>query len=71
MRLVGKDAHACYRSSWYKPGQSWNSVLGECSSSFEECRAEAVALYRMAYFPLTLTDVSHRPYAQWSAIPKF
>jgi len=32
-------------STWYKPGQTWNAVLGECSSSFEECRAEAVALF--------------------------
>lgn len=33
-------------SSWYKPGQTSGSVLGEVSSSFEECRAETVALYR-------------------------
>ncbi|KAH8103335.1 aflatoxin-detoxifizyme [Cristinia sonorae] len=32
-------------TSWYKPGQSWGSVLGEVSSSLEECRAETVALY--------------------------
>ncbi|KZT32649.1 aflatoxin-detoxifizyme [Sistotremastrum suecicum HHB10207 ss-3] len=32
-------------SSWYKPGQTSGSVLGEVSSSFEECRAETVALY--------------------------
>jgi len=32
-------------TSWYKPGQTWNSVLGEVGSSFEECRAETVALY--------------------------
>jgi len=32
-------------TSWYKPGQSWGSILGEVSSSLEECRAETVALY--------------------------
>ena len=31
--------------NWYKPGQSSGSVLGEVSSSMEECRAETVALY--------------------------
>ena len=32
-------------TSWYKPGQSPGSVLGEVSSSMEECRAETVSLY--------------------------
>ncbi|KAI0054058.1 aflatoxin-detoxifizyme [Auriscalpium vulgare] len=32
-------------TSWYKPGQTPSSVLGEVSSSFEECRAETVALF--------------------------
>lgn len=32
-------------TSWYKAGQSPDSVLGEVSSSMEECRAETAALY--------------------------
>ncbi|KAJ3483997.1 hypothetical protein NLI96_g5928 [Meripilus lineatus] len=38
--LTGKPV-----TSWYKPGQTPDSVLGEVSSSMEECRAETVALY--------------------------
>ncbi|KAJ3804498.1 aflatoxin-detoxifizyme [Lentinula lateritia] len=32
-------------TSWYKPGQTPDAVLGEVSSSMEECRAETVALF--------------------------
>ncbi|KAI6039215.1 peptidase family M49-domain-containing protein [Pisolithus marmoratus] len=38
--LTGKPVE-----TWYKPGQTPDSVLGEVSSSMEECRAETVALY--------------------------
>lgn len=38
--LTGKPV-----ASWYKAGQTPGSVLGPCSSSLEECRAEAVAMY--------------------------
>ncbi|EUC66484.1 dipeptidyl peptidase III [Rhizoctonia solani AG-3 Rhs1AP] len=38
--LTGKPV-----TTWYKPGQTAGSVLGVCSSSFEECRAECVGLY--------------------------
>ncbi|KAK4944423.1 hypothetical protein LTR10_016097 [Elasticomyces elasticus] len=31
-------------TSWYKPGQSWGSVFGAIASSYEECRAECVAM---------------------------
>jgi dipeptidyl-peptidase-3 len=32
-------------TTWYKAGQTPDSVLGEVSSSMEECRAETVALF--------------------------
>jgi len=33
------------QTSWYKFGQTPGSVLGKAASSYEECRAEAVALF--------------------------
>ena len=31
--------------SWYKPGQTWSSVFGNISTAYEECRADAIALF--------------------------
>lgn len=31
-------------STWYKPGQTWGSVFGSVAASYEECRAECVAM---------------------------
>jgi len=30
--------------TWYKPGQTWGSVFGATAGSYEECRAECVAM---------------------------
>ena len=31
-------------TTWYKPGQTWSSVFGPVAASYEECRAECVAM---------------------------
>ena len=55
MDLIRCDAHtnATLSESWYMPGQTPGSVLGEVSSSLEEMRAEVVALYRMLLHSLS------------------
>ena len=37
--LTGKPV-----DSWYKPGQTWGSVFGGLAPTYEECRAECVAM---------------------------
>lgn len=31
--------------TWYKKGETWSSVFGPVSGTYEECRAESVAMY--------------------------
>lgn len=32
-------------STWYKPGETWGGVFKSVAASYEECRAECVAMY--------------------------
>ncbi|KAL2757529.1 hypothetical protein ACRALDRAFT_1028798 [Sodiomyces alcalophilus JCM 7366] len=45
--LTGKPV-----TTWYKPGQTWGSVFGSIAASYEECRAELVAMYLSCEFPV-------------------
>jgi dipeptidyl-peptidase-3 len=36
--------------TWYKPGQTWGSVFGSIAASYEECRAELVAMHLSCEF---------------------
>ncbi|PNY21029.1 dipeptidyl peptidase 3 [Tolypocladium capitatum] len=39
-------------ATWYKPGQTWSSVFGSIAASYEECRAELVAMHLSCEFPV-------------------
>ncbi|EUC29711.1 hypothetical protein COCCADRAFT_105840 [Bipolaris zeicola 26-R-13] len=38
--------------TWYKPGQTWGSTFGSMAASYEECRAECVAMALSCEFPI-------------------
>lgn len=40
--LTGKPV-----TTWYHPGETWNSIFGDIAASVDECRAESVGSYLM------------------------
>ncbi|CUM66243.1 uncharacterized protein PRCAT00003903001 [Priceomyces carsonii] len=43
--------------TYYKPTDTWSSLFGTTSGSFEECRAELVALYLILKYPLKVLPI--------------
>jgi dipeptidyl-peptidase-3 len=39
-------------TTWYKPRQTWGSVFGSIASSYEECRAECIAMVLACEFEI-------------------
>ncbi|KAK5990836.1 putative dipeptidyl peptidase 3 [Cladobotryum mycophilum] len=39
-------------TTWYGPGKTWGSVFGSIAASYEECRAELVAMHLSCEFPV-------------------
>jgi len=35
-------------TTWYQPGETWNSVFGDIAASVDECRAETIGSFLMA-----------------------
>ncbi|EGW30568.1 uncharacterized protein SPAPADRAFT_143827 [Spathaspora passalidarum NRRL Y-27907] len=44
-------------TSWYGPNDTWGSLFGLTAGSFEECRAELVALYLILKKPLEVLPI--------------
>lgn len=51
-----RDAHPEV-TSWYGPHDTWGSSFGSIAGSFEECRAELVALYLILKKPLEVLPI--------------
>ncbi|KAI5965361.1 MDL2 [Candida pseudojiufengensis] len=43
--------------SWYKQNQTWSSLFGEYAGSYEECRAELIALFLIIKDPVNLLPI--------------
>jgi dipeptidyl-peptidase III len=52
-------------TSWYKPGETWDSLFKSLASPFEECRAEAVGIY-LCDLPEVLSIFGHEEEAKAS-----
>lgn len=44
-------------ATYYKPNETWGSMFGATLGSFEECRAELVALYLILYKPTEVLPI--------------
>ena len=57
-------------STWYNPGQTWDTVFSSIASTYEECRAECVGVY-LCVHPQVLEIFGHTDdgddivYANW------
>ncbi|KAK6457779.1 dipeptidyl-peptidase [Scheffersomyces xylosifermentans] len=51
------DKEKVQPKTWYKSTETWSSLFGTTSGSFEECRAELVALYLILKKPLEVLPI--------------
>jgi len=57
--------------TWYKPGENYNTIFTTIGSSYEECRAESVALHlsldprSVQIFGHSGEDIQHIKYISW------
>lgn len=58
MATVTDPATGAPVTSWYRHGQTWDTVFGGLASTMEECRAEGVGLH-LCVFPEVLSIFGH------------